>query len=53
MVASRQDGRERMMQRRFPPPWTAEDNGACLIVRDKNNVAPVSHIDIEREPVVP
>jgi hypothetical protein len=23
--------------RRFPPPWTAEDNGACFIVRDGSN----------------
>jgi hypothetical protein len=22
--------------RRFPPPWTVEDNGACLIVRNAN-----------------
>jgi len=22
--------------RRFPPPWTIEDNGACFIVRDHN-----------------
>ena len=21
--------------RRFPPPWTIEDNGACFIVRDQ------------------
>jgi hypothetical protein len=24
--------------RRFPPPWTAEDDGACFIVRDGNSV---------------
>jgi hypothetical protein len=22
--------------RRFPPPWTIEDNGACYIVKDRN-----------------
>jgi hypothetical protein len=21
--------------RRFPPPWTVEDNGACFIVKDR------------------
>jgi hypothetical protein len=26
-------------QRRFPPPWDVEDNGACFIVRDTNNFA--------------
>jgi len=23
-----------MNQRRFPPPWSIEDNGACFIVKD-------------------
>ena len=23
-------------RRRFPPPWTIEDNGACYIVNDRN-----------------
>jgi hypothetical protein len=25
--------------RRFPPPWTIDDNGACFIVRDTNGQA--------------
>jgi hypothetical protein len=25
--------------RRFPPPWTIDDNGACCIVRDHNGQA--------------
>ena len=25
--------------RRFPPPWTIEDNNACFIVRDNNGQA--------------
>jgi hypothetical protein len=25
--------------RRFPPPWTVEDYGACFIVRDQNGQA--------------
>jgi hypothetical protein len=25
--------------RRFPPPWTVEDIGACFIVRDHNGQA--------------
>jgi hypothetical protein len=24
-----------MPQRRFPPPWTAEEHNACFIVRDR------------------
>jgi hypothetical protein len=27
------------IERRFPPPWTIEDNGACFIVRDHNGQA--------------
>jgi hypothetical protein len=26
-------------QRRFPPPWTAEEADACFIVRDANGQA--------------
>jgi hypothetical protein len=26
-------------ERRFPPPWTVEDSGACFIVRDHNGQA--------------
>ena len=25
-----------MMQRRFPPPWSVEEQAACFIVRDQN-----------------
>jgi len=25
-----------MTARRFPPPWSIEDNGSCFIVRDRN-----------------
>jgi hypothetical protein len=25
--------------RRFSPPWTVEDNGACFIIRDHNGQA--------------
>jgi hypothetical protein len=25
-----------MSDRKFPPPWTVQDNGACFIVRDAN-----------------
>jgi hypothetical protein len=28
--------RQVMAERRFPPPWEIEDNGACFIVRDNN-----------------
>jgi hypothetical protein len=27
---------ECMPARRFPPPWTVEDIGACFLVRDSN-----------------
>ena len=25
-----------MTQRRFPPPWTVEEQAACFVVRDHN-----------------
>ena len=28
-----------MAARRFPPPWSVEDNGACFIVKDNNGQA--------------
>ena len=28
-----------MSPRRFPPPWTFEDNGACFIARDASKQA--------------
>jgi hypothetical protein len=28
-----------MPTRRFPTPWTLDDNGACFIVRDRNGRA--------------
>jgi hypothetical protein len=28
-----------MPQRRFPPPWSAEETAACFIVRDANGQA--------------
>jgi hypothetical protein len=27
------------VSRRFPPPWTVEDNGACFIVKDRSSQA--------------
>jgi hypothetical protein len=38
-----------MPTRRFPPPWTFEDNGACFIVRDANGQA-LAHVYYENEP---
>ena len=26
-------------QRRFPPPWTVEEQRACLVVRDRGGLA--------------
>jgi len=30
-----------MPDRRFPPPWEIEDNGACFIVRDLHLFSPL------------
>jgi hypothetical protein len=35
--------------RRFSPPWSIDDNGACFIVRDHNGQA-LSYIYFEDEP---
>jgi hypothetical protein len=35
--------------RRFPPPWTAEDNGAALIVKDASGHA-LAYVYYELEP---
>ena len=35
--------------RRFPPPWTIDDNGACFIVRDANGQA-LAYVYYEDEP---
>jgi hypothetical protein len=37
-----------MNARRFPPPWTTEDNGACFIVRDANGQA-LAYVYYENE----
>jgi hypothetical protein len=35
--------------RRFPPPWTVEDNGACYVVHDANGQA-LSYVHYKAEP---
>ena len=35
--------------RRFPPPWSAEETDACLIVRDANGQA-LAYVYFEEEP---
>jgi endo-1,4-beta-D-glucanase Y len=35
--------------RRFPPPWTVEDNGSCFIVKDRNGLA-LAYVYYEGEP---
>ncbi|MGO9400101.1 MAG: hypothetical protein ACLP19_20005 [Xanthobacteraceae bacterium] len=36
-------------QRRFPPPWTAEETDACFIVKDRSALA-VAYVYFEDEP---
>ena len=38
-----------MPERRFPNPWSAEDNGSCFIVKDKNGQA-FAYVYYEEEP---
>jgi len=38
-----------MPQRRFPPPWSIEDNGACFVVKDSNGQK-LAYVYYEEEP---
>jgi hypothetical protein len=38
-----------LWQRRFPPPWTAEETNACFIVRDANGQG-LAYVYFEDEP---
>ena len=38
-----------MPERRFPPPWSAEETDACFIVRDANGQA-LAYVYFEDEP---
>ena len=38
-----------MTARRFPPPWTIDDDDACFIVRDENGQA-LGYFYFEDEP---
>ena len=38
-----------MTERRFTPPWTVDDTGACFIIRDHDGQA-LSHVYYENEP---
>ena len=38
-----------MPERRFPPPWSADETEACLIVRDANGQA-LAYVYFEGEP---
>jgi hypothetical protein len=38
-----------MNARRFPPPWSVEEQAACFIVRDANDQA-LSYVYYENEP---
>ena len=39
----------RLPQRRFPPPWSVEDQPACFMVRDHNGQA-LAYIYFEDKP---
>ena len=43
------DGRHKMPQRRFPPPWSVEELDACFVVRDANGQA-LAYVYFEDEP---
>ena len=38
-----------MSQRRFPPPWTVEEQPACFVVRDHSGQA-LAYVYFEDEP---
>jgi hypothetical protein len=38
-----------MNERRFPPPWSIEDDGACFIVKDSAGQK-LAHVYFEDEP---
>jgi hypothetical protein len=38
-----------MPVRRFPAPWTIDDNGSCLIVRDHNGQV-LAYVYFEEDP---
>jgi hypothetical protein len=38
-----------MTARRFPPPWSVEEQAACFIVRDHNGQA-LAYVYFEEEP---
>ena len=38
-----------MPSRRFPPPWSVEEQSACFVVRDHNGQA-LSYVYYENEP---
>jgi hypothetical protein len=38
-----------MPERRFPPPWSFEDNGACFIVTDSGGQK-LAYVYFEDEP---
>ena len=38
-----------MTARRFPPPWSIEDNGACFVVKDRGRQK-IAYVYYEEEP---
>jgi hypothetical protein len=39
-----------MSSRRFPPPWSVEEQDACFVVRDGNGHQQLAYVYFEAEP---
>ena len=39
-----------MPSRRFPPPWSAEEQAACYVVRDHDGQQQLAYVYFEDEP---
>jgi len=44
------NGRAAITSRRFPPPWSVEEEEACFIVRNHNGQALAAYVYFEDEP---
>jgi hypothetical protein len=49
MARFAQDRKTKVPPRRFPPPWSVEQQDACFVVRDHNGQA-LAYVYFEDEP---